>query len=181
MNAPHETPIMKKQTVNARVRLKVTTCLYLKPNKRARSLSTLIAVDIEMDITHNAGIAGNKNCVVAVVENIPVHLYHPRRSKENSSEKWLRNKADAEISDCQSSKQEFCWWMKRRLFMKSNKYQSIAQCCGDGKKNVEGWNKYIRACWPSWSSCVIHLNCVVFAPCRKVRHCSWWSVLLQFT
>ena len=135
MNAPHETPIMKKQTVNARVRLKVTTCLYLKPNKRARSLSTLIAVDIEMDITHNAGIAGNKNCVVAVVENIPVHLYHPRRSKENSSEKWLRNKADAEISDCQSSKQEFCWWMKRRLFMKSNKYQSIAQCC----RYVQDW------------------------------------------
>jgi len=31
------------------VRLRVTTCLYLSPNNRARSLSTLIAVSITRD------------------------------------------------------------------------------------------------------------------------------------
>jgi len=49
---PHETPVAKKQNITARVRLKVTTCLYLKPSKRARSLSTLMAVDVKTDNPH---------------------------------------------------------------------------------------------------------------------------------
>ena len=34
------------------VRFKVTTCLYLSPNNRARSLSTLIAVSVSKDTEH---------------------------------------------------------------------------------------------------------------------------------
>jgi len=49
---PHETPVADKQNITARVRLKVTTCLYLKPSKRARSLSTLMAVDVKTDNPH---------------------------------------------------------------------------------------------------------------------------------
>ena len=36
----------------AYVRPKVTTCLYLSPNNRARSLSTLMAVRVETDTPH---------------------------------------------------------------------------------------------------------------------------------
>ena len=36
------------------VRLKVTTCLYLSPNSRARSLSTHIAVNVNKDTKPNA-------------------------------------------------------------------------------------------------------------------------------
>ena len=39
--------------ITAYVRFKVTTCLYLTPNNRARSLSTLIAVDVNIDTPHN--------------------------------------------------------------------------------------------------------------------------------
>ena len=49
---PLETLMTKKQAINARVRLKVTTCLYLKRSIRARSLSTLIAVEVKTDIPH---------------------------------------------------------------------------------------------------------------------------------
>ena len=37
------------QIMTARARLNVTTCLYLSPIIRARSLSTLIAVEINID------------------------------------------------------------------------------------------------------------------------------------
>ena len=36
------------------VRLKVTIFLYLSPNNRARSRSTLIAVNVDKDTEHNA-------------------------------------------------------------------------------------------------------------------------------
>ena len=34
------------------VLLKVTTCLYLSPSNKARSLSTLIAVEVDKDTAH---------------------------------------------------------------------------------------------------------------------------------
>ena len=34
------------------VLLKVTTCLYLSPSNKARSLSTLIAVEVDKDTPH---------------------------------------------------------------------------------------------------------------------------------
>ena len=36
------------------VGFKVTICLYLIPNNRARSLSTLMAVNVSKDTPHNA-------------------------------------------------------------------------------------------------------------------------------
>ena len=36
------------------VRFKVTICLYLRPNNRARSLSTLMAVIVIKDVKNNA-------------------------------------------------------------------------------------------------------------------------------
>jgi len=44
-----EKAITQEQIRIARIRLKVTTCLYLSPNNRARSLSTLMAVDTTID------------------------------------------------------------------------------------------------------------------------------------
>ena len=46
---PREAQIIQKQITTTRTRLNVTTCLYLSPNNRARSLSTLIAVDVKID------------------------------------------------------------------------------------------------------------------------------------
>ena len=40
---------IQAQITSARTRLNVTTCLYLSPMIRARSLSTLIAVDVNID------------------------------------------------------------------------------------------------------------------------------------
>ena len=39
----------QKAMMMKRVRFKVTTCLYLNPNNRARTLSTLIAVSVNKD------------------------------------------------------------------------------------------------------------------------------------
>ena len=49
--APHKIQIKQEQTMTARTRRKVTTCLYLSRNNRARSMSTLMAADIRTDIT----------------------------------------------------------------------------------------------------------------------------------
>ena len=44
--ASTEIPINQKLAVAARTRGNVTTCLYLSPDNRARSLSTLMAVAV---------------------------------------------------------------------------------------------------------------------------------------
>ena len=48
---PREAPIAlnQKQIINTRTRFHVTAWLYLSPNNRARSLSTLIAADVKRD------------------------------------------------------------------------------------------------------------------------------------
>ena len=45
------TPREKSQNATTKIHalLKVTTCLYLNPNKRARTLSTLIAVSVNRE------------------------------------------------------------------------------------------------------------------------------------
>ena len=49
---PNEAPTRnQKEIISARTRLNVTTCLYLN-NDNARSLSTLIAVDIKRESPH---------------------------------------------------------------------------------------------------------------------------------
>ena len=45
-----KTPVKQKQIIAIRIRLRVTTCLYLSPNNSARSLSILMAVDVKIDI-----------------------------------------------------------------------------------------------------------------------------------
>ena len=49
------------------VLLKVTTCLYLKPSSKARSLSTLIAVSVTNDTEHKATAAKCQKCAVKYV------------------------------------------------------------------------------------------------------------------
>ena len=49
---PKEAQINQKQITTTRARFNVTTCRYLGPNNRARSLSTLIAVDVNWDTPH---------------------------------------------------------------------------------------------------------------------------------
>ena len=44
-----KTTANQKQVITIRTRFTVTTCLYLSPNNRARSLSTLTAVDVKVD------------------------------------------------------------------------------------------------------------------------------------
>ena len=57
------------------------------------------------------------------------------------------NKANAKISDRQASKEKFRRRMNRRDFMKSNTDQSIAQRCGDGKKDVQSRQKLKYTRW----------------------------------
>ncbi len=49
---PPEAAISQTQVMTTRARLNVTACLYLSPSNSARSLSTLIAVDVEKDTPH---------------------------------------------------------------------------------------------------------------------------------
>ena len=49
---PRETLINQTKNNTTRSRFNVTTCLYFSPNNRAKSLSTLIAVDVKMDTAH---------------------------------------------------------------------------------------------------------------------------------
>lgn len=50
---PNKPPQIQEHSVNTRIRVNVTTCLYLNPKDRAISLSTLIAVDVRTDTPHN--------------------------------------------------------------------------------------------------------------------------------
>ena len=45
---------IQKVAIMTYVSFKVTFCLYLSPNNRARSLSTLMAVIVDKDTPHNA-------------------------------------------------------------------------------------------------------------------------------
>ena len=50
-DAPTMDKIQKPVTV-IHVLLKVTTCLYLSPSRKAKSLSTIIAVNVNKDTAH---------------------------------------------------------------------------------------------------------------------------------
>ena len=56
-NDPAAMGKIQKVAVTIHVRFKVTICLYLIPNNKARSLSTLIAVSVNKDTPHNAKLA----------------------------------------------------------------------------------------------------------------------------
>ena len=53
-NDPVATGKIQKVAVMINVRFRVTICLYFIPNNRARSLSTLMAVNVNKDTPHNA-------------------------------------------------------------------------------------------------------------------------------
>ena len=53
-NDPAATDKILKVVVMICVRFKVIICLYLVPNNKARSLSTLMAVNVNKDTPHNA-------------------------------------------------------------------------------------------------------------------------------
>ena len=53
-NDPAATDKILKVVVMIYVRFKVIICLYLVPNNKARSLSTLMAVNVNKDTPHNA-------------------------------------------------------------------------------------------------------------------------------
>ena len=53
-NDAAETDEIQNVAVMIYVRFKVTFCLFLIPNNRARSLSTLMAVNVNKDTPHNA-------------------------------------------------------------------------------------------------------------------------------
>jgi len=55
IEAPED--IIQNITKITYARLKVTICLYLSPNNRARSLSRLIAVAVSKDTEHNVLLA----------------------------------------------------------------------------------------------------------------------------
>ena len=55
----------------------------------------------------------------------------------------MTKKTNEKISNCQTSKYEFCRWINRAYFSKSNQEQGIAQSCSDGKKNVYSYKKYV--------------------------------------
>ena len=44
---------IQKISIREKVRFRVTTCLYLRPNNRARSLSTLTAVTVNRETVPN--------------------------------------------------------------------------------------------------------------------------------
>lgn len=56
---------------NVRTRLKLTTVLYLNPNNRAKSLSTLIAVNVVIDSPHKRALE-----MYAKVSDSPQNQFH---------------------------------------------------------------------------------------------------------
>lgn len=56
---------------NVRTRLKLTTVLYLNPNNRAKSLSTLIAVNVVIDSPHKRALE-----MYAKVSDGPQNQFH---------------------------------------------------------------------------------------------------------
>ena len=57
---------IQAQIMSARTRLNVTTCLYLSPMIGARSLSTLIAVDVNIDIAAKTTV-GKRNTLSQIM------------------------------------------------------------------------------------------------------------------
>ena len=121
----------KKQTTRQWTRLKVTVCLYLNPSNSARSLSTLIAVAV---VRENA----QKNKVKKLKGNSRIRQFPLAISAAKSG--WTMLNANTKISHSQAAEQTFCGRMNRRHFVKRHEDQSVAECCGESKKNVQRKN-----------------------------------------
>ena len=100
------------------VRFKVTVCLYLSPNIRARSLSTLMAVIVDKDTPHNVG------CVPCVLTETPVFV---NQGHIGSSHDRLAKNANQQVSCCQTTIQ---------VFVKGKKDKRIPKTGYEGEENV---------------------------------------------
>ena len=69
--------LTQKVSIITYVRFNVTTCLYLSPNNRARSLSTLMAVIVNKDTKHNV------RPVMTNVANVERQISHRSYTTEN--------------------------------------------------------------------------------------------------
>ena len=97
------------------VRFKVTVCLYLSPNIRARSLSTLMAVIVDKDTPHNVG---------CVLTETPVFV---NQGHIVSSNDIPAKNANQQVNCCQTTIQEF---------VKGKKDKRIPKTGYDGEENV---------------------------------------------
>ena len=73
--------------------------------------------------------------VIYVLENSPV-FERPGIQKAQGSMERLGNKANRQISCCQTTIQEFGRWMEGRFLVKGNKDQIVPKKCCHGKENV---------------------------------------------
>ena len=128
-----------KQTTKQRTRLKVTVCLYLNPNNSARSLSTLMAVAVVRENPQKKKLREVK--VKSKICQFPLETSIKKAAKSG----WSNN-ANTKISNSQAAEQTFRWRMNRRHFVKRNEDQSVAECCGESKKNVQRKNQHEG--WP---------------------------------
>ena len=88
------------QAMSTRTRHKVTTCLYLSPNKRARSLSTLMAADVRADAAKNT----STKKIVYYGGDIFYVVNVTKICQNEENVEWLTKKTNAKISNCQTSK-----------------------------------------------------------------------------
>ena len=107
------------------VRFKVTVCLYLSPNIRARSLSTLMAVIVDKDTPHNVG------CVPCVLTETPVFV---NQGHIASSRDRLAKNANQQVSCCQTTIQEFGRRVKGRFLVKGKKDKRIPKTGYEGRR-----------------------------------------------
>ena len=68
------------QTITTQTRLNVTVCLYIRPNNRARSLSTLMAADVRSDTT----VTEQTKEEIVCTRNCDIHIPSCEPGKENS-------------------------------------------------------------------------------------------------
>ena len=113
------------------MRFKVTISLYLSPNNRARSLSTLITAIVSKETPHNATPV---MCYYCVMTKARVFV---NRVHQISNTERLSNKTNQQVSCCQTPIQEFGRRMKGRFFVKGNKDERITKKCCDGEENVD--------------------------------------------
>ena len=117
--------VKQPQARTARTRFSVTACLYLNPNIRARSLSTLRAVDVKTDT--------------------------PQKVRDKDDNRWenMIFKILMSILSTGSIRVAMSGWemrptprsvmakrMNRSHFTKSTQDQNVAQRCRDGEKKI---------------------------------------------
>ena len=135
-----EKVIINKNTVTVTyVRLKVITCLYLSPKKRARSLSTLIAVTVNKDTEHkiypvSKAASYAKLQIFHLSFTVDIQAVTNRGSKiiptHRSVIARVRNKSlDGALSE-------------NSLCMESDQDQSVPQNYSNGQKTVYHWKTY---------------------------------------